>query len=155
MVHLMGPSFRLGLSALIVMAVLGACDSPDRLRTNIPNGLPTGATVYYNTKWFECAVAIFPLEPGFAERLRQPGISQLNEATENSWRETPVWGGEDSSGRWTTDLIESLACIEDQELQALFSSLADGTRGYFQVQPNNSATLIASEEGLILIGGYE
>jgi hypothetical protein len=141
------------LASLLI--ALAGCDgdSPDRLRNDIPNGIPAGETVYYNTKWFKCAVAIYKLEPGFVDEVRQNGLASLNRATSAPWTETPAFGADDR-GRWVVDLIDSLDCIADQKLQTLFQRASDGG-GYFQVQETNSTTLIAPDEGLVMVGGYE
>lgn len=143
------------LFALLSITLCGCGeDTPDRLRPNIPRGIPTGETVYYNTKWFECSVAIYQLDPIFAEEVRRNGLLSLNTATSSSWSETPTFKETAGHGRWEADLEESLDCIADDKLQTLFrQTSADG--GYFQVQNSNSTTLIAPYNGLMMVGGYE
>ncbi|MFK3693225.1 hypothetical protein ACI2J4_23515 [Agrobacterium tumefaciens] len=140
--------------ALLAIALAGCgVDSPDRLRSDIPQGIPAGETVYYNTRWFECAVAIYKLDPVFAETVRQNGLASLDEATVAPWTEAPTFRGGDNH-RWDVDLENSLDCIMDEKLQTLFNQ-ASARGGYFQVQETNSTTLIAPDEGLVMVGGYE
>lgn len=140
---------------IIFASIIASCDSPDRLRPNIPRGLPVGSTLYYNTNWFECAVAVYHLDIKFMEQVHQRGISVLNSATLKVWHSTPAFPSGDDIPRWTADLVESLDCIEDRKLNAIFSRIANTNAGYFQVQDTNSVTLIAPDDGLVMVGGYE
>lgn len=142
------------LFALLLIVLCGCGDSPDRLRPNIPSGIPAGETVYYNTKWLECSVAIYQLDPMFAEEVRRDGLLSLSKATSSSWSETQTFKETAVHGRWEVDLAESLACIEDDKLQPLFRETSV-SGGYFQIQKYNSTILIAPNNGLLMVGGYE
>lgn len=145
-----GPIF-----AFLIIALAGCgVDSPDRLRSDIPDGIPAGETVYYNARWFECAVAIYNLDSVFMDEVRRNGLLSLNKATSAPWAETSVLGTNYTMDRWIADFASSLDCIQDQKLQALFERIS-AKGGYFQVQPTNSITLIAPDEGLMMVGGYE
>ncbi|MFF2320028.1 hypothetical protein ACFVTJ_03135 [Agrobacterium sp. NPDC058088] len=145
-----GPIFAFLLIALAGCGV----DSPDRLRGDIPDGIPAGETVYYNNRWFECAVAIYKLDSVFMDEVRRNGLLSLNKATSTPWAEAPVLEANYAMDRRIADFVSSLDCIKDKKLQTLFErTSANG--GYFQVQLTNSITLIAPDEGLVMVGGYE
>lgn len=91
-----GPIF-----AFLIIALAGCgVDSPDRLRSDIPDGIPAGETVYYNTRWFECAVAIYKLDSVFMDEVRRNGLLSLNKATSAPWAEAPVLGANYAMDRW-------------------------------------------------------
>ncbi len=145
-----GPIF-----AFLIIALAGCgVDSPDRFRSDIPDGIPAGETIYYNTRWFECAVAIYKLDSVFMDEVRRNGLLSLNKATSAPWAEAPVLRATYAMDRWIADFASSLDCIQDQKLQTLFER-ASASSGYFQVQRTNSITLIAPDEGLMMVGGYE
>jgi hypothetical protein len=88
------------------------------------------------------------------DEVRRNGLLSLNKATSAPWAETSVLGANYAMDRWIADFASSLDCIRDQKLQALFERIS-AKSGYFQVQPTNSITLIAPDEGLMMVGGYE
>ncbi|GLS23873.1 hypothetical protein GCM10007874_68940 [Labrys miyagiensis] len=98
---------------------------------------------------------MFNLDAKFAEEVRRGGVSRLNEATAKPWQSTPVWVEGNDIPRWQSDFVDSLGCIEDEKIRALFERLAAGTTGYYQVQKTNSITLIAPRDGIAMVGGYE
>lgn len=127
-------------------------DSPDRLRSDIPKGVSAGKTVFSNTRWFRCSVAIFELEPKFLADLRTGGIAFLNAKTEAPWQVAPMVF--DTSRKWPFEFTNSLDCIAEKDLQTLFNTVSENG-GYYQVQNSNSVMLIAPDAGLMMVGGYD
>lgn len=145
---------KIGAAMILVGAAIFVFngDSPDRLRPDIPMGISTGKTVYYNWRWFRCSVAVFELEPKFLADLRAGGIAFLDGATGRPWHTSPV--SSDDNSKWQLEFANSLGCIGDDGLHALFDKVSDAG-GYYQVQSSNSVTLIAPDAGLVMVGGYE
>lgn len=156
-----GPSrsflpYASAVGAAVILAVIAVSnfngDSPDRLRPDIPKGISTRKTVYYNWRWFRCSVAVFELEPKFLADLRAGGIAFLDGVTERPWQTSPV--SSDDNSKWQLEFANSLGCIGDNDLHTLFNKVSDAG-GYYQVQSSNSVTLIAPDAGLVMVGGYE
>lgn len=154
-----GKSFLAYLSKICVVMILLAVavlafngDSPDRLRPDIPQGISAGKTVYHNTRWLRCSVAVFELEPEFLAGLRAGGIPFLNSAAETSWQAAPMIF--DDSSRWPLEFATSVDCIGDKSLQTLFNTVSE-KGGYYQVRSSNSVSLIAPDAGLMMVGGYD
>jgi hypothetical protein len=99
-------------------------------------------------------VVIHTLEEDFAVAIRDGGADYLRRTTGDTWQ-LGTRQLLQSNGRWSVDVDLSIRCIEDVDLHDLFSSIRNGSRGYFRVQNANSTSIIAPDKGLLMVGGYE
>lgn len=164
------------LGVLCAAASLAGCvDEPgiDHFRRDIPPGVSIGELVFSKMIWFECSVGVFRLQPDFAARVSAGGVAVLSEASkaaaielpadaaherfDSPWLETPAQQVDDESKSSMNRVFHTVPCLAGAEP---YSSLYDDylykkRGGYFSVHGYGGTAIVAPEEGLLFIGGYE
>ena len=139
------------LVSLAVLALTG-CSAPILVMRDIPPGVATDGVVFHRTKWFDCAVAVYQLQPDFVARLRAEGLAALSGGT-TVWKQTPV---PDDMSKATANLDSTLNCLDEaKSYRDIFENAAHGHGAYFTVNQEGGTDILAPADGLLLLGGYE
>lgn len=144
------------LASVTSAFALAACDEPIVDRSAIPKGIRVESLIFHHTEWFECAAAVYRLDPQFADQVRQTGLEALPRQRGGEWHATPAETEANDDTKEAANRDQTWACLEQsQDLAGLFDRYVHGGGAFFIENKWAGTSIVAPKEGLLFVGGYE